>query len=212
MSQERSSVRFAPRLDAGWLFLSAGVILMASVALIGPLDDLALLRYRRDRLAALEQAATEQLEAYLVFLEAVEEEDPMLMRRLVAAQMNQIPATDEVVGMVGDELDAHVDHWIQSTLPGPAYVEPPIQPDSWLRKLSTGANRLWTLLAGAVLVFIGLLGRSTKTEEQSEPAPALPEIHTLSVSPHRAGARTHFEVAPRPAEPRINRAGESISV
>lgn len=151
--------------DAGWPYLLAGALLVAAVMLIAPADDLAQIRFHRDRLAALEADAVARLQAYETFLEAIDEADPMLVRRLAAAQLNLVPETVQPIGLMGVELDAHVDHWIRETLPPPTPTEPPVVKDSWLRRLASGPTRLWAILAGAVLIFIGLLPQSEAAEE-----------------------------------------------
>lgn len=152
-------------MDAGWLYLLAGAILIAAMVLIAPADDLAQIRHRRDRLVGLESDAIAKLQGYETFLEAIDEADPMLVRRLAAAQLNLVPESSKPIGLIGVELDAHVDHWIRETLPPPTRVQPPLVKDSWLRRLASGPTRLWAILAGAVLVFIGLL-------PQADAAPA----------------------------------------
>lgn len=152
-------------LDAGWPYLLAGALLVAAVMLIAPADDLAQIRFHRDRLAALEADAVARLQAYETFLEAIDEADPMLVRRLAAAQLNLVPETVQPIGLMGVELDAHVDHWIRETLPPPTPTEPPVVKDSWLRRLASGPTRLWAILAGAVLIFIGLLPQSEAAED-----------------------------------------------
>ncbi len=164
------------RLDAGWLYLLAGAALVSSMVLIGPADDLAQLRHRRDRLAGLESDAISRLQAYETFLEALDDADPMLVRRLAAAQLNLIPENVKPIGLIGVELDAHVDDWILEALPPPTVVDPPQVKDSWLRRLATGPTRLWTMLAGMLLIFIGLLpqaDRAAATDPRDELADAL---------------------------------------
>lgn len=153
------------RVDAGWLYLLAGAALVSSMVLIGPADDLVQLRYRRDRLGALEDDAIAKLQAYETFLEAIDEADPMLVRRLAAAQLNLIPESSKPIGLIGAELDAHVDDWITETLPPPLDVAPPKVKDSWLRRLSAGPTRLWAMLAGVILIFIGLLPQAESASE-----------------------------------------------
>ncbi len=153
------------RLDAGWPYLLAGAVLVAAMVLIAPADDLVQIRFHRDRLAALEADAVARLQAYETFLEAIDEADPMLVRRLAAAQLNLVPETVQPIGLMGVELDAHVDHWIRETLPPPTPTEPPVVKDSWLRRLASGPTRLWAILAGVVLIFIGLLPQSEAVEE-----------------------------------------------
>lgn len=157
------------RLDAGWLYLLAGAALVSSMVLIGPADDLAQLRHRRDRLAGLESDAITRLQAYETFLEALDDADPMLVRRLAAAQLNLIPESVKPIGLIGVELDAHVDDWIHEALPPPTVVDPPQVKDSWLRRLAAGPTRLWTMLAGMLLIFIGLLPQADAAAPAADP-------------------------------------------
>lgn len=172
MMHDDATVRSRPLpalpFDAGWPYLLAGALLVAAVMLIAPADDLAQIRFHRDRLAALEADAVARLQAYETFLEAIDEADPMLVRRLAAAQLNLVPETVQPIGLMGVELDAHVDHWIRETLPPPTPTEPPVVKDSWLRRLANGPTRLWAILAGAVLIFIGLLPQSEAGEAEDE--------------------------------------------
>jgi len=159
------------RVDAGWLYLLAGTALVSSMVLIGPADDLVQIRYRRDRLGALEDDAIAKLHAYETFLEAIDEADPMLVRRLAAAQLNLIPESSKPIGLVGAELDAHVDDWITETLPPPMEVASPKVKDSWLRRLSATPTRLWAMLAGVILIFIGLLPQAESAADLEKEAP-----------------------------------------
>jgi len=166
--QASGSTPLRAHFDAGWPYLLAGALLVAAMMLIGPADDLAQIRLHRDRLAALESDAVARLKTYETFLEAIDEADPMLVRRLAAAQLNLVPETVQPIGLIGVELDAHVDHWIRETLPPAASVAPPVVKDSWLRRLADGPTRLWAILAGVVLIFIGLLPQSEAGEAAKE--------------------------------------------
>ncbi|MFG0331606.1 MAG: hypothetical protein ACF8PN_17095 [Phycisphaerales bacterium] len=150
------------RIDSGWLFLLAGAALLVAVTLIPPGDDLAVLRHRRDEMQVREQEFVARLEAYSTFLDAIEEEDPDLIRRLALAQLNLVPEDETPMALLGAAPDASVERWISATLPEPATVEPIHFRETWLRRFSTGTERLWTMAVGASLVFIGLLPRATR--------------------------------------------------
>ncbi|GEM_PF-1523632 len=183
MLQTSASQTGLRRVDAGWLFLLAGAALVSSMVLIGPADDLVQLQNRRDGLTAFETDAVAQLQGYETFLEAIDEADPMLVRRLAAAQLNLIPENVRPIGLIGVELDAHVDDWIHETLPPPTTVEPPRVKDSWLRRLSSGPTRLWAMLAGILLVFIGLLPQAeTAAEAELEASVAIEDELTLATN------------------------------
>ncbi len=153
-------------LDSGWLYLISGAVLIVSAVLIPAHDSLASVQYQRDIIAAKEQAALDELKSYSTFLDALQQEDPDLVRRLAAAQLNLIPDNASPVAMLGNELDASVDNWIRSSLPPPRIVPAPAVRDSYLRRMCTGQYRLWTIAAGAALIFWGLLPSSSSSAKR----------------------------------------------
>jgi len=143
--------------DPGWFFLIAGLILITAAVLIPPTDDLTSLTNQRHLLLTNEQHSIDQLEAYSNFLGAVETEDPDLVRRLSAADLNRIPESSIPIAMIGSQLDVSIDRWIIDTLPNPNPIPTPPHNTSMLHRLCTGPYRLWTLATGAILTLIGLL-------------------------------------------------------
>lgn len=149
--------------DAGWLFVVAGVAICAAGLLIPAQRDLADIRQKRDALRHEEVVANERLTAHSVFLADIEREDPLLVRRLAAAQLNLMPKGDTPVLLASSGQSA-VTTWIDATV-----MVPPVAigasgggggaggAGSPLARLATGPYRLWLLSGGALAVFLGLL-------------------------------------------------------
>lgn len=141
--------------DPGWLFVAAGVALVAAAVLVPPQVRLHGFQQRRDRMHTAEATAVERLKAYATFLEALEEEDPQLVRRLVAAQLNLVPVGYEPV-LLARSASAPVTEWIESTVaPAPRVVEP--FPQTLLTRLTTGPRRHWLLAFACGCLFVGLI-------------------------------------------------------
>lgn len=151
--------RIAPHLS-GWMFLTAGLTLLAVMVLLPPADDLARLQHQRDELAHRERAALDRLRSYATFLDAVESEDADLVRRLAAAQLNRIPANAQPVSLIGSNLDASFVSWIEATVPQLALVGARPDRDTWLRRMAGQRYRMWCVSGAMVLMLIGLLPRS----------------------------------------------------
>lgn len=168
MMQTSTTPRTA--FDCGWLFLIPGAVLIMCAVLIPSSDDLVELRYRQAQLSTREVQVLGMLEGYASFLDAVEENDPELVRRLAVSQFNLVPSFSEPVAMIGLERDASIDLWIQQTMPIPPAVERESLKPSRLRRFCTGPGRLWIVGIGACLVFFGLLPPvvAAKTKEQSD--------------------------------------------
>lgn len=155
--------------DAGWLFILAGASIITAMVLIPPADDLSLLEGQRNRLESQLRMERSRLRAYWQFINALDDGEPTLVRRLAAAQLNLIPKNADPVALIvesSDGLDASADDWIEQTLLDKS--ERNAKPDlnqnakpSVLRRLATGPLRLWTMLAGVLCIFIGLLPRTT---------------------------------------------------
>ncbi|MHC4385219.1 MAG: hypothetical protein ACYS0J_20655 [Planctomycetota bacterium] len=87
------------RLDAGWLYILAGLALCAAGILVPARRDLEDLRRQLDRLADERAISDARLHAYGSFLHLLNEDDPALIRRLAAAQLNLVPADEKPVLM-----------------------------------------------------------------------------------------------------------------
>ncbi len=151
MKDHRRSFSF----DPGWLFVLCGLALCGAGILLPAERDLSVQLRQLEQMRAEEAALCARQDAYHEFLGQLEAQDPALLRRLAASQLNLIPAGGEVL-LVSARRDAGVADWIDAAVSAPA---PPLPPPSEtaLGRLTTGPARLW-VLGGAVLsVFVGLL-------------------------------------------------------
>ncbi len=162
---DREAPTGKPGKDVGMLFVIPGAAMIAAAVLIPPADDLAVIEQQRAELQGYLDHENARAGAYASFIEAVDEGEPTLVRRLAAAQLNLIPETADPVSMMVESpsgLDASVDAWIEGTLPAieTTPVESGVAADTKLRRLATGSNRVYTMLAGMLVIFIGLLPRA----------------------------------------------------
>lgn len=147
----------APLIDAGWLFLIAGVALLGATLLIPAADDLAEARWIRDRALAVENHRMARLSRYEEYLGALENKDPSLVLSLAASQLNQIPADTAIIP--GLEIAPDADASVFPALEPPPLVLPERKAiDSRLQRWATDSSkRIWLLAGSALLIMIGLL-------------------------------------------------------
>lgn len=147
-------------IDPGWLFLIAGLVLLAATLLIPAFESLDDTRWQRDRALAVEKHRLARLARYSDYLGALEREEPALILSLAASQLNQIPEGREAI------LEAPLDATSSASVF--AGLEPPMVrlPEretrpSLLERLTTGdRTRPWLLWAATVCLFIGVLPRA----------------------------------------------------
>jgi hypothetical protein len=186
------------RIGAGWLYVLAGVGLCAAGILVPARSDLDHLRRQRDRLADEKAIAQERVEAYESFLRLLEADDPALIRRLAAAQLNLVPDGDTPVLMAASRT-ATVTDWIDGNVRARPNAAPPPR-DTMLSRLVGGPGRLWVLAAGVVVVFVGLLLDDGRALDRRRPTPALPRWPVAAAARRRGapapGACTDSELNP----------------
>jgi hypothetical protein len=179
------------RLDAGWLYVLAGLALCAAGVLVPARRDLEDLRCQRDALADERSIGDERVHAYETFLRLLEEDDPALIRRLAAAQLNLVPA-DETPVLMAASRTATVTKWIDENVQTRrAEVAP--APVTLLGRLVGGRGRLWVLGAGIVVVFVGLLLDDIRAPiaKRRRPRPVVPRWPTACEGARRAQAPGH---------------------
>ena len=169
------------RIDPGWPFVIAGLLLLVAGVLIPAQRDLQELRNTLEIHRALEDQSIRQLAAYDRFLNDLDHGDEQLVGRLAASQLNLMPK-DERSMLLVPTLNATVTQWIEDSEPA-ILPNPPAYPDTLLSRLATGPRRLWVLACGAFLVFVGLMlspsapssrrgVRRPETEPSPGPSPA----------------------------------------
>jgi hypothetical protein len=144
-------------IDAGWLFLLAGLAILVSTMLIPAYDDLAEAEWQRDRAVAIERHRLDRLGRYGAYLDAVQRGEESVVLSLAAEQLNKVPVGWRPLGQVPDPAlrGASVFPPLE---PPPLRVEPRLRVDSLLSRLATGEqSRLWMLVAGSVCVLLGVL-------------------------------------------------------
>lgn len=143
------------RLDPGWPFVIAGLLLLAAGILIPGHRELLELRGELVRQETREQMAFERLRAYDEFLNGVRESDPEVIRRLAMAHLNKIPAGEESL-LLTPGMNQTVGEWVEASIPDRTVVVPPY-PDTVLARWAIGPGRLWLLGAAVTLLFAGFV-------------------------------------------------------
>jgi len=142
-------------LSPGWPFLIAGLAVVAAVMLVPAWRDVQDVRLERGRLQAVVDYEGRRVEATHSMLAALHAGDPELQRRLIAWQLNLLPAGD--VAIAREVHAGGVLGWIDDTVEG--VTAPPLAPAvSRLESIVSGPARLWMMAAGVLLVFVGLVG------------------------------------------------------
>ncbi|MHC4103217.1 MAG: hypothetical protein ACYSW1_20320, partial [Planctomycetota bacterium] len=179
------------RLDAGWLYILAGLALCAAGIPVPARRDLEDLRRQLDRLADERAISDARLHAYGSFLHLLNEDDPALIRRLAAAQLNLVPADEKPVLMAASRT-ATVTNWIDENIQPRAVVAEPA-PVTLLGRLVGGRGRLWVLAAGIVVVFVGLLLDDIRapTAQRRRPKPVVPRWPVAPEAARRREAPRH---------------------
>ena len=147
--------RAAILFDPGWMFLIAGLVLVASAALVPATYDLWVMRAQLKHLEAQEQENATRLAAYERFIGDLAQADPQLVRRLAASQLNLVPRGERPM-IVASTAQRPPLEWVEASVePVRAAVAP--FPDSLLSRLTLGRKALWIAGAGVMCIFLGLL-------------------------------------------------------
>ena len=150
-----------PVLDAGWLFLLAGLALIASAVMIPAARDLDRAHWRRDRVLLTEMHRLHRLTRHEAYLGAVRDGQESVVYQLAATQLGLVRDEAVVVELIDDGPTASTSVFASLEPPRielPAFAET----DTRLARLANGErSRLWVLAIGSMLVLVGLLPPST---------------------------------------------------
>jgi len=149
-------------IDPGYLFLIAGLALLASAALIPAQQDLADARWRRDAALAHEHTHNQRLARYQHYLDALERTDPTVVESLAISQLNILPERAEPIATTpANQTDAA--SIFRSLEPAPTKVPEPHQRQSTLASLVTDRNaRLWVIAFAAICILYSVLPRAQR--------------------------------------------------
>ncbi|QOI99700.1 MAG: hypothetical protein HRU70_04090 [Phycisphaeraceae bacterium] len=149
-----------PTFDPAWLFLIAGLALLASLIVLPAIDELTHARWLRQRALIIEQHRVERLKRHRDFLDALAANDPNLLLSLAGTQLNQIPADRTPLPGLPEPPSGSANVF-PSLEPDPLPLPSLSTPNSMLHRLATDpTSRLWMLAIGSVLLLIGLLPAS----------------------------------------------------
>jgi len=149
-------------LDPGWLYLLAGMALLAATIILPAMDDLQDVQIERDRMIAVERHRADRIARYRDYRDALDREEPSLVMALAASQLNLIPQ--------GRTLALQTPHLL--TAPQRASIFPALEPapltmperrkaGSLLERLTdSDFTRPWLIAGGALCLMLGLLPRA----------------------------------------------------
>jgi len=155
----RSAEGLHARVDAGWLFLVAGLTLIAAVVLLPAHQDVRNARNQRDAVLGLEEHRIDRLERHSRYLAALEQHDPTLIKALAAEQLNLVPVGHRYLLA---ESSGRSDVSVFRALEPPVATELALyahpEPDSMLAELAMDDRaRLWLIAGAGFCILIGLL-------------------------------------------------------
>lgn len=143
------------QIDPGWLYVMAGLAMCAAGILIPVQQDLRNLQDQLETIRSRDQYMSLRLAASSNLIDRLDADDPVLIRRLAASQLNLVPGDARPVLRSSAQV-MNITDWIDSSL---RYEAPPItsQPPSRLARLTSGRSRLWVFGLGVLCIFFGLL-------------------------------------------------------
>jgi hypothetical protein len=160
----RASVLF----DPGWLFVVAGLVLVASAALVPATYDLWVMRTQLKHLEAQELENDRRLAAYSRFVHDLDRVDPQLVRRLAASQLNLVPEGERPM-IVASTVERTPAEWVEASVAPVRAATVPF-PDSLLSRLTLGRKSLWIGGAGVMCIFLGLLSAPIRVRVPNAPS------------------------------------------
>lgn len=168
-TQPAAPPRALIRLDAGWLFLIPGAVLLGAAMLLPAGDALADARLQRDRMLAIEQHRLERLGRYEEYLRLLESADPVLYQSLAAQQLGLVPNDRRALATAdaGRVTNASV---FPALEPPPLVLPDRRRIDSTLQELASDSRgRLILIASAAICLFLGLLPPAKRRAGPPEP-------------------------------------------
>jgi len=156
--------RRGPLLDAGWLFLLAGVALLASTVLIPAQRDLEEARFYLKRAQIAEEHRLARMSNYASYLGMVADPDEQTLTNLVATQLNKAPQgmtllASDSAGSGTQKKKPAADVYASLEPPPLVLPEKPErgEPSRLERWATEDSSRLWLIAAGVMCVLVGIL-------------------------------------------------------
>ncbi|MGQ0628869.1 MAG: hypothetical protein ACT4PL_12315 [Phycisphaerales bacterium] len=150
--------RHGPLLDAGWLFLVAGVAIIAATVLIPAQNDLDDARFYLKRAQTAEEHRLARMSNYAAYLSLLQQEDEATVRSLAASQLNKAPEGLTLLTAATDRPEVGADVFMDLEPPALVLPEKPTHEPSRLETWATGeTSRLWLMAGGVMCILFGLM-------------------------------------------------------
>ncbi len=154
----------APRgFDPAWLFLIAGLAILAAAVLLPAIDDTHDVEWQRDRALAIEGHRKDRLERYGKYLAALDRGEPDLVEQLAAGQLNLIREDRalleaERTSQSGRGGESQATMVFAALEPAPLVIEDRQRVGSMLEEWTGNpAVRPWLIAFGGVCTLVGLM-------------------------------------------------------
>ncbi|HYD00528.1 MAG TPA: hypothetical protein VEB22_04820, partial [Phycisphaerales bacterium] len=138
-----------------------GIALVGFTLIVPAIDDLDAARFYRDRLTLVEQHRDHRLGNYSQYLQAVQSGDPQTIRSLAAVSLNKTPDSPDaslaLMVPAGDIARKSASVFEALEPPAPLLPERVKDPSTLERLSADPKSRIWLLIAGATLIFLGIL-------------------------------------------------------
>jgi len=148
---ERLYIKF----DTGWLYLSAGCVLLGAAIVLPPTQELDSLQERLSIIQHEHETMAYQIDQFQIFYDALSAREPELIKRVVHMQTNGDAKGDFVVF---DPNAAKTPlEWLKRSTTQPLTIVSTPDKDSMLEILTAGDQRLWVAGFGGLVLFVGLV-------------------------------------------------------
>jgi len=149
-------------LDPGWLFVLAGLGLIASAVLIPAMAESDEVGLELQRALRLEERRVERLRRHQAFLDALERGDQAVLQSLVTSQLHLVPVGERPLYLPRDMGRREAS--VFDELEPPAVALPRrATPASLLYKLTTTPSyQPWVIASGTMCLLLGLLPSSSR--------------------------------------------------
>lgn len=184
------------RLDAGWLFLAAGLALIGATVLVPAAADLDEAHWQRDKALAIERHRLERLERYGKYLAAVHRGDEDVTLSLMATQLNRSPVNRVPLMPVPEPAKTSASVFpVLEPEPLELPERYPLQKSpSLLQRLTTSDHhRLWMIAAGVLCVLVGLLPPARRGWEAGEDGDGAADDEATTASEDREDHEDHAD-------------------
>ncbi len=143
-------------VDAGWLYVMAGLAVCGAALLVPAQQDLAAVEAQQLQMAAHESLSTRRMVAYDRVLQGLLDKDPDLMGRVATSQLNLLPEGDVPVLLDTSSDETVVDQWVRDAT-RQEIVAPMVERQTLLSRLSSGPYRSLLIASGVFCLFMGIM-------------------------------------------------------